>query len=368
MADESHLEILERGVAVWNTWRKEHPTISPDLTGADLSKRDLRKINLSHAKLVMTKFSRADLAQARMTESNCALAEFYKADLTKASFLRAFPITANFIQADLSDANLAGANLSEAFFIRSNLVRANLCGANLTDANLTGADLTDANLERAVLVDTKITDAFFKSCTVYGISSWELKGTPKEASGLIYTRWGVLEERPPTVDNLEVAQFMYLLRENEKVREVLNAVTSKFVLILGRFDERKYVLEAIRDVLRQETNYLPFIFDFEPPEGRDILDTVKTLALLSKFILVDLTHPRSASYELDQIVSTMVPIQPLFQTPEKEPALLQALRTRHHWLLEPHYYNTIEKLGESLRRELISVAEAKATELKTQQK
>jgi len=37
-----------------------------------------------------------------------------------------------------------------------------------------------------------------------------------------------------TVDNLEVAQFIYLLLNNQKIRDVIDTITSKVVLILGR--------------------------------------------------------------------------------------------------------------------------------------
>ena len=49
------------------------------------------------------------------------------------------------------------------------------------------------------------------------------------------------EESEVTVDDLEVAQFVYLLLHNEKVRRVIDTITSKVVLILGRFSipERK---------------------------------------------------------------------------------------------------------------------------------
>jgi hypothetical protein len=47
-----------------------------------------------------------------------------------------------------------------------------------------------------------------------------------------------------TVDNIEVAQFIYLMLNNQKIREVIDTITSKAVLILGRFtEERKPVLE-----------------------------------------------------------------------------------------------------------------------------
>jgi len=53
----------------------------------------------------------------------------------------------------------------------------------------------------------------------YGISAWKLKGlqTAKQ-SNLIITYWGI---PVVTVDNLEVAQFIYLLLHSEKIRDVI---------------------------------------------------------------------------------------------------------------------------------------------------
>jgi hypothetical protein len=65
-----------------------------------------------------------------------------------------------------------------------------------------------------------------------------------------------------TVDNLEMAQFLYLLLRDQKVYAVLDIITSKVVLILGRFsDERKTVLDAVREALRMRPNgYIPVLF------------------------------------------------------------------------------------------------------------
>ena len=42
-----------------------------------------------------------------------------------------------------------------------------------------------------------------------------------------------------TVDNLEVAQFIYLLLNNESVRRVIDTITSKVVLILVPGERRE---------------------------------------------------------------------------------------------------------------------------------
>jgi hypothetical protein len=67
-------------------------------------------------------------------------------------------------------------------------------------------------------------------------------GTPQDQTGLQIQA----EDTDPiiTVDDLEVAQFVYLLLNNAKIRSAI------VVLILGRFtDDRKSVLDALRDEL-----------------------------------------------------------------------------------------------------------------------
>ena len=115
------------------------------------------------------------------------------------------------------------------------------------------------------------------------------------------------------LDNLEVAQFIYLLLNNQKIRHVIDTITSKVVLILGRFTpERKAILDAIRDELRKR-DYLPVLFDFEKPSSRDITETVSTLAHMAKFVIADITDAKSIPQELMAIVPTLpsVPVQPL---------------------------------------------------------
>ena len=80
---------------------------------------------------------------------------------------------------------------------------------------------------------------------------------------------------------MRVAQFVYLLLHNEKIRDVIDTITSKAVLILDCFtDERKAVLDALREELRKR-NYLPILFDFNVPATRDITETVSLLARMA---------------------------------------------------------------------------------------
>ena len=115
-----------------------------------------------------------------------------------------------------------------------------------------------------------------------------------------------------TIDNIEVAQFIYLLLYNEKIRDVIDTITSKAVLILGRFTpERKAVLDAVREELRRR-DYVPILFDFEKPANQNVTGTVLTLARLARFIIADLTDPSSIPYELGRIIpNTKVSVQPI---------------------------------------------------------
>jgi hypothetical protein len=104
-----------------------------------------------------------------------------------------------------------------------------------------------------------------------------------------------------TVDNIEVAQFVYLLLHNQKIRDVIDTITSKAVLILGRFSkERKPVLDALREELHKR-NRMPIVFDFDPSASKNVTDTVKLLAQMARYIIIDLSDPNSAPFELGVI-------------------------------------------------------------------
>jgi hypothetical protein len=86
------------------------------------------------------------------------------------------------------------------------------------------------------------------------------------------------DEPEVAVDNIEVAQFVYLLLHNEKIRDVIDTIGRKGVLLLGRFTEgRIAVLERLRDGLRKR-GYLPIVFNFDKPETKDFTETLRLLA------------------------------------------------------------------------------------------
>jgi uncharacterized protein YjbI with pentapeptide repeats len=125
MADGEQVAKLRQGVAAWNTWRRDNPTIRPDLSGITLEGTDFSGVNLSGA-------------------------------------------------------NLGGANLNRIYFIRASLSGANLSGASLIDATLVDANLSGANLSGAKLPEaTLIRATSSMSCVGNQLNSAPPTGTSK---------------------------------------------------------------------------------------------------------------------------------------------------------------------------------------------
>jgi uncharacterized protein YjbI with pentapeptide repeats len=372
MANEEQLKILSQGVAAWNTWRMENPYEIIDLRVANLNGKNLCEVNfiganLAEANLGSAFFSCAYLNGANMQDANFKKANLFGANLNGANLSKANLFRADISGADLTKAILLEAKISWATLNYACLIGANLSGArldrsDLSEANLSKANLIGANLTGAILINTNFRKADLTGCKVYGISTWDLKLEDTIQENLIIT--------PPnesiiTVDNLEVAQFIYLLLHNEKIRHVIDTITSKVVLILGRFSpERKVVLDAIREELRKR-DYVPILFDFDKPKSRDSTETVTMLARMSRFIIADITDPKSIPLELQAIVPDIaVPVQPLLAQGSDEFSMFRDLRRKNHWVLQVHIYKDPEDLCSSLSEKVIAPAEAKALELR----
>jgi len=178
------------------------------------------------------------------------------------------------------------------------------------------------------LIKTDLRDATLTDSYVYGASVWDITVNDQtKQQNLVITPYG---EAAITVDNINVAQFIYLLLNNQEIRDVIDTITSKAVLILGRFsEERKPVLDAIRDELRKpEHNYLPIVFDFQPSTNQTTLETIKTLASMARFVIADLTDARSVLMELVAIVPNLpsVAVRLLIKKSAPEYGMLDFIR------------------------------------------
>lgn len=402
--------IINQGFQVWNNWVMANPNVSIVLKNENYSNFDFRRYNLSKAKfnnsnLFHTNFSHSVLNKALFCESylrdaifiNTQLQKtnYIKADLCKALFQRSIGIAVNFQEANLSrvkmensqmqkcnfmNADLRRADMSNSDFSYSSFYQANLRGvnlkntnlrkasfvmSNLTDADLSGANLEGANLQGAQLISANLDNANLDGCHIYGISAWGVSTVNTIQTNLLLTRKLITRATRTspadpviTIDNLEVAQFIYLLLTNSKIRTIIDTITSKVVLIIGRFTpERLFILNEIRHELRNK-NYLPVLFDFENAKSRDFTETVSTLAHLSRFIIADLTEAKSIPQELSHIIPALpsVPIQPILHKSEIEYSMFEHFKN-FPWVLKTISYKDADDLRNTTITQVIINAE-----------
>ena len=282
-----HSRILKKGKEEWDRWRSDNPEIRPLLYDTILTK-DVLPLGLDG-----WNFANANLICADLRGQSLVSANFHEANLA---------------QAKLHDANLTGAN-----FCRTDLYETEMPRAILHNANLQGTQLAKTNLEEAELI----------GCKIYGMSAWDLRldGAKQTDLRILYRHKNLQEddqealEAEILVDDLHVAQFIYFILNNDNITTAIDTIGERGVLILGRFGNRKHVLDKIREALRSSDHgFVPIIFDFKKPNQRDFTETIRILAGLSRFIIADITSPRSSPLELAVIVPDyMIPLVPILE-------------------------------------------------------
>ena len=176
MAREEQLDILSRGVPVWNEWRATSGARFIDLTQAMLKGRDLQGANFDSAHLRGADLAAANLRGASLRDASLAEAildgaNLSNADLTKASLFDSM----------LREADLTNAKLGDVLFGQAQLGCAILRSADLSDARLSYANLHDANLSSAKLHNAKLRDVNLWSAD---LTNADLQGADLENAGL----------------------------------------------------------------------------------------------------------------------------------------------------------------------------------------
>jgi hypothetical protein len=287
MLADNYIDLLKQGRIPWNKWRDENYNERLNFHDTFLDDSNFEGYNLNNCHFYKTSLT------------NC---NFNKAEICWSSFLHCNLANSTITNPDLKQfsemTSFQGVNLRWTAFGKCSMQNVNLQGSLFESVHLHDCDLTGANISHS---------------RIYGVSSWgnEINETTIQ-NNLIITP---AMEPTITVDNFEIAQFLYLLITNKKIRSVIDTLATKVVLILGAFsDDNKEVLNHIKLVLTHQ-NYIPVIFDFDKPSSRNLTETVSTLAHLSKFVVVDLSNPRSVPHELASIIPTLrsVPIIPIIK-------------------------------------------------------
>jgi len=280
--------LVLQGATVWNAWRRRHRgglsfaaprwVDSPGRGGMQVKGRN-------HLDFSGMDFSGVSIHRAFAEGLNLRGAVFENAHFEEGDFSRADFSGAVFRSTRFNKTILTGANFDDAVFVNCNLNRVNLVGASFRVREIT-------------------------ETVVYGIAAWDLQTSEasKQSRLVIERTYELYSELiaqgkvPLMVDDIELAQFVHYLSDHRRMRDTLNILNDKGVLLLGRFKdggiERLY---AVREQL-QRHGYMAMIFDFERPDNMSLTETVVTMAGLSKFIVVDLSGA-SVPGELQAILS-----------------------------------------------------------------
>lgn len=351
--------------------------LNVSLPGAEFRAASLRHAHFGSARLPLSNFTDADLTHATfwdadLTKSNLTRANLYKADLTRAKMsealltgtrldravLRHADLTkATLDESDLSGADLTGSDLRNATLRGARLRGANLTNADLHDADLRGADLCEVNLSGATLVRTRLAGTLLTGARVYGASVWDVEtDDTTQQTKLIVT---ADDESALLIDDVEVAQFIYLLLNRKRIQRVIDTVARKGVLLLGRFgDGGLALLEAIAAWLRRPENggYVPLLFDFPRPESKTYTDTVRILAGLARFVVVELSGP-SVPQEITAIVDQFeIPFLPIINENRKEWSMFRDFLVKQH-VLDPIRFADQDRLLRTFAETVIEPAE-----------
>lgn len=288
MTQDDPAQILMQGAKVWNAWRERNPGPltfaaphwydSPGPGGLQVKGRN--RIDFSGMNLSGITIHKA-LAEG-LTLRNAVFEGTH------------------FEEGDFSRADFKGTTFRNTKFNKTLLTEANFDGATLVNCNLNRANLAGASFQVKEITET----------VVYGIAAWDLQiADEMKQSKLVIERTYALYSEiiqqgkvPMMVDDIELAQFIYYLSNHKKMRDALNILNDRGVLLLGQFKdgglERLY---ALREWF-QGKGYTAMIFDFARPDNLSLTETVVTMAGLSKFIVADLSGS-SVPAELQAILS-----------------------------------------------------------------
>ena len=306
-----YVALLKSGTDKWMETRCSNSAFHPDLRGVNFMEEFSGSDYYDLPTFFGVDFSNADMNMA--TLRNCM---FFECNFDNARLTYSDLVDAHFENCSFRHTCMRVSRIGDAEFRNCIFEDCDMSYCTAENTSFHESVFTNTKMEYMSLVRTDFSDTSLDSCNLYGISSWDLN-----LKNSIQYNLNITPSDMPslTVDNIELAQFLYLMINNQRLRDVLNTITSKVVLILGNFSpERKAVLDYIRNYLRKQ-DMVPVIFDFEKPSSRNLTETVITLASMATYVIADLSSPRSLPHELASIARQLPSIRfyPIIVSEEK---------------------------------------------------
>jgi hypothetical protein len=150
--------------------------------------------------------------------------------------------------------------------------------------------------------------------------------------------------------------------------EIMSHLSKRRVLILGRFKQRRLkILKLIKEQLQQHSNnYIAELYTYEVPEKKDLVDSICGFALLSKFIIADISEPSAVQAELQAInmLNTSVPIVPIINKTGREYSLFAHIAKAGNVAKPTIRYSDENDMVKKLKSIIIPLAEEMYDEAK----
>ncbi|MBV2126183.1 MAG: pentapeptide repeat-containing protein [Candidatus Thiodiazotropha sp. (ex Ctena orbiculata)] len=348
-----------------------------DLTGVSFWKVRLCDSTLRGASVENVDFRDADLANCDLREMRAAGADFgwssldganlSGSDCSGSNFEEVHAERTNFSHCLLNGCNFRKTRLAYSLFNSCDLAGANLYNADLGSAEIRGTDLSGADLRFAILTyatlaHVNLSGADLERSWVFGVSAWDVEvdnDTKESELGIDRSRhpWLAWNHSLPqcTAPGLEFAQLLGLVYGNQKLGRLIDAVSRRMVLILGRFSpDRLAVLTALHEDLRGR-DLAPVIFNFDGPEEKNVTETVRVLGGLAGWVVADLSDPKSVPQEIGALVPSYpnVPLIPIIQGDQDPYAMFPDWQDEHN-VLETIRYKDAEDLTGRVENEMLN--------------
>ena len=326
-----------------------YSTISDSiLDGATFSHCPMDSVTIEHTSADDVGFESSDLQRARLRDVDVNGCRFRGGSLRNADLWLARFRNGEFRQTEMGWLTASGGSFDSVQFFDTELD-----GARFLSVGFRGASFENVQLPHSVWSDIKLEDsrwrnvdlrhasffrvncdgASFENCNVFGLGVCELAGQLRRESRLLCGEG----PDPLLLNDLRFAPFLHELAYEDAFGRVVEALTAKFVLILGRFtDDRKPILDRLRRALRH-FGYVPHLVDYDCKQSW--LHVVKTAAMCSRFVIADLTEPRSVPAEVVEILrlrETLI-VAPIVQAGYDEPPIFGELRATGQLLTKYEY-------------------------------
>jgi hypothetical protein len=188
---------------------------------------------------------------------------------------------------------------------------------------------------------------------------------PRRSSAAIAER----QKKQRKENDIAINSSFQLIRTLDKhnYAEIMSILIKHRVLILGRFTGRRLaILKAIQSHLAAHPNrYIPELFTYSKPDYRDLIESIRGFASMSRFIIADLSEPKSLPSELEAIVPHFqsIPVMPIINRTGKPYATFDSIKRKPN-VATILRYNNETQLMDKLDKEIVTVAEQKLQELK----